>query len=1243
MFSALTADALNTAPVVADNGVVISTNDNTILGNPFYGYESNNGRKTRGVQSRGSVGETYINWQDEQGYNIQDVIDNVLPLVLSLDSADIPNIRLMCVPAVYDKDGNSQTERPLLCIPYTDKIQRAYRQVYGDETEANNNKGVMTVDVDGKPEKFLIIGCAGYDNNNRQLGALNKLRSDPKYVRALEDARQSNSKNPVIIPNIEYTFTKQGLTAGRMETVPGLLTSTASLLHEEESNPQHLQVASLGLCYVDANGNMVGSGIDLQVDPQTKSMRDDTKTKRAGQYYLLVPNGKSYSKILLNPPILQPYTTIDADIYKSDYHDNLKNCLREVFKNLQESNIKNAKQLLSEYIYLNGDVKFDFGDDSTHVITITRPGGSVVVLNGEDIDSDFRALCVTGVRISMPRTSKMRTALLESGLLCAKAVSLNCFNKTFAIKPVGQTQSTQQQTSQTQSQRQTSSARTTTKVKVNGVEYTQNNQNVFSTNTDVNNLCNIALQIRQKKLSCVDSSQFSNYYEKEGNIYVLEESGLRKATAQEVRNIKDWKAKQQADQAVSTINTNTTISSTSQSDPNTGFDSSQQGVNSNNAPVDVKALRQKSDQIQRNRDSGSKGLAVTTVAGLLLGNKPERAKVGNIDVEWSATPGALPATQVGNIMDVFFRLCFQSDVEAFHNAARHGRLNMYFPNISEECLKIIYNRAMQLKRDLMPDGEDNYEVIADELWLETTVPVQVGETQKALLVHGKPDLIIRNKITGKYIIADFKTKYANDVDSDTSGNFKNTDYDKKTQLKYWYQLQLYKKALEDMGCQVENTRLIVSGVNYSRAFNVNAYNQIGIYTSDGTFMPASTETASGETSLTPFYDNALNAKTSTGEQPFNNAANQSTAKKNQGIHYKPKPLEDDSYVADQINSANGYGVLVDSITDEVVPVRVGRARVHIANSLVEGQSVNAEMVLDEQILIDNDIKTPERDYKKPQVRQDLRRLRHKIKNCRDLSKANLVEILNTALAYSNSTENLSSVEGVIQGLTTILKFKDEESYLHQDVITYIKDHKTFPEFLNKFFKNIKFSDDDIHKILTRIAQLDVINVDVSSSNSGAIADKYKNELESSNYTVDIDGNTWTINGRIFTMTDNGLVANNSDDAFIKKLKAQITGITIISKNSATTNDNINLSPQQQQYLQQGAKLNDNNLVAELIGFIKNENQQNSTDYGWINHEQSNNILKGWLDDNFPDWKELKKGVARTKFIMNIKKKLECFK
>lgn len=1245
----MTANNLNTAPVVAENGVVISNNDNTILGNPFYGYETNNDKKTRGVQQQGSVGETYINWQESNNFNIQDVIDNVLPLVLSQNPSDIPNIRLMCVPGVYDDNRGFHIERPLLCIPYTNKVQQAYQQVYGDKTDSDNNKGVVLVDVDGKPEKFLVIGCTGYDDQNRQLVAFNNLRNDPNYLQALNEARQKNTKNPVIIPNIEYTFTNQGLTAGRVESTQGESRPISELLDNDESNPQQLHVNSLGLGYVDANGTVVINDMPIQNDAQTKAMSDEAKQAKAGQYYLLVPNGKGYSKIFIEPPVLKPYSENDGK-NKDAYHKSLKETMKTAIEAVQQFHPKYAKILLSKFLYLYGDVKVDFGDTSNPVITITKADGTIVVLNGQDIDEDFKNLCETGIRLTFDIPSSIKNQLLQSGLLTTNAKSLVCYNKTFAVKPIRQTQNSQQ-SSQNQQQSQTSqtSSSSETTITINGTQYTtQNGTFNHIQDSDLKNLCECALYIQNKELKPVDTQKYSNIFMYKDRYYTLDNGNLRKSTDEEIKKVIEFSANQAATQSISSASTENN-NNNQQSDNDTGFDSSQRGVNSINAPIDVQTLRNKSAQIERDRANGHRGKAVTTVAGLLVGETHQKAYVGNTEVKWSETPGALPATQVGNIMDSFCRLFFQSDALEFHNAAKHSELANFFPNITEDNLQKIYNRFTQIKNDLMPDGENNYEVISDELWLETTIPVQDGDTQKALLVHGKPDLIIRNKKTGKYVIIDFKTKYTNDINDKTSGNFKNNTFDAKTKLKYWYQLQLYKKALEDMGCQVESTQLLISGVNYSRNFDIDAYNNDCIYTSDGeckTVAYAPNDTGHKHP-LTPYYNNALSATTSDGSSPFNNDANRSTKSKNSTtVHYKPVPLEGDSTTISQVNDDKGNGILWNTITDSPAEVQVGNAQPHTASELCENQSVNTDLVLEAQVLRDNDIEVPQKPYAKSKPKYDIRQMSKELRKNGDLTNtSDIVPILQLALGYKNSTETLQTVNGVTEALTTLLQFKlADGTYINQSLIAWIKEHKQFPEKLTQCLKCLKFSDDDIHNILLSIAKIPEINVSIDSGNSETLVDKYQNILAASNYTVSIDGNIWTINNRRFELTNEGFVAQNDDSEFIQKLKQNCPNINIITSSTSSNNSEISLTDTQQKYAEKGKALDVTNsrIIQDVLNYLKQQNQTDPEAYKWINSPESICILAGWIQDNFPNAFNLNSRLV-PQCINQIKNKIPCFK
>ncbi len=809
------------------------------------------------------------------------------------------------------------------------------------------------------------------------------------------------------------------------------------------------------------------------------------------------------------------------------------------------------------------------------------------------------------------------------------------------------------------------------KVKVDGSEYTQRTDGTFDSDPEINQMCECALRISQNILQPLQQTALKDVevYEYKKKYYKMTDRGLQPLSELEEHWVKNDLIRQQAER--SRRHNPTETRENQATDNSLGLDSSQLGVNSENPPLDVEALRRKSEEIRLNRNKGVKGVSVPRVAGILNGdyNQPKAEvkyrsffrlffqkdnEVNGREVTFDNTPAALPATQVGNIIDAFSRLFFQKDKQEFHIAAANKDLHKYFPNISEDELQKLYKDMQMVKDNLRlnpKDGiiydEDDFEVIADELWLETQIPVQVGDEKRSLLVQGKPDLILRNKKTGKFMIADFKSKYFN-PSNPNGGRFGDSKYDNKTKAKYWYQLQLYKKAIEDLGGEVESTHIILTGVNYSRNFNESAYNYEGMYNSNGEFKPASSRSLFNSGG-THFYDDALNAATPEGDHPFDNAANRRDRKSGKKVHYKPVPVEvENSNIVNDINNNNGLGALVDSKTGEYVEVSLLSPLAYSDASLKAGQrNLNGDLLLTSESLTRSGITIPTNPYVKPKKPTEISDVtaRQYLKEKGDIMQTkNVVELFRMALIYSRSNKDMTSMDGMYGILKTLITFNPDGKHVNDDLVAIIKRDKKFPDALNNALKSLHFSDDDIQTILKKVCALPEVGVTIESTenqSSGSKAEKYKNAIKKK-LSLRIEGNVWTIDEVKFEFTGDGLRCDSSvDKTLINQLRGMKINVIVTDtqNNGSKPSIDMELSGPLRELADKGrGKTIDSGLMKIVIDYIQDQRKDNPDIFKWIDSTERGNIIKGLVSDI----KSAKSGLNNSSILKKVKRKLECY-
>lgn len=405
------------------------TESNSVLGNILYGYEEQPLREEkRQVRRKDTKGQGF-KWLEDNGIQLQEIIDNELGDIASLD----PEVYTMHTRnALTEHKDKVVSDFVFLVVKYTDKVkQRHNNKKYG---------GVITAsDAKGNDAEYLIIGIAGFHPTNKaqQSAFVNTIKT--KHQQNRNEFFKNNKDKRFYVETESHTKVKK-IGAGRLvnqlvsDKTQNPARSIFELL-EEERNPKGLEFGEL----------------KWGIQQKTKFLLVNAEegdavypaTEGPGRVFLLVEsaNGK-YLPAYINTRTLSELNK-DSTLYKE---------IQLLIQQLGSRNYKDraeAKKRLSELVYLaNDNVNINIGSESNHVITLrNKEGDTHASFDVADANFDIMDL-ITEVEKLSPRVNITASVLLnealarkydEAGALTTNLAKLGTSNADFTVYPIDPT------------------------------------------------------------------------------------------------------------------------------------------------------------------------------------------------------------------------------------------------------------------------------------------------------------------------------------------------------------------------------------------------------------------------------------------------------------------------------------------------------------------------------------------------------------------------------------------------------------------------------------------------------------------------------------------------------------------------------------------------------------------------------------------------------------------------------------
>lgn len=1140
---------------VSENG--LPKDPDTMLGNTCFGYKTDTDAKVpRGTEVQDSIGDSYNKWQESKGFNIQDVIDKVLPLVLNSSN---PEVRCMYSKDVYDSyESDDHNERPLLVIPYSEDVQKAYERVYGSANDTN--VGVIEAYENGQSKKFLVIGLLGYDNDNVQQTAFNKVRaSNHKDTVSKQRGNVRDENANIVITDDAYTITDIGLTTGKVEKSSDI-NDVNKLFESKESNPMDIDKKDVSIGYYDTEGNVIIIGSTKNSPALLSGIKlKSTQSEKSGNYVLLTPNGKGMSKIFIEPPTLDH---LDLSQVDNAYINSLKNAITQILSScnnasLDDKNVfENIKSQLQKYFFCKGEVTVSITNDGI----VVKQGDKIEVIKS-NTSNPLEVLAKFPIRLTINKDIDIE-GMISSGVIRSDATNLCTFNKTFAVK------SKNKKTKSKSGQKSGSSRRKKTqnnRIFCNGKYYTKTDDGYKdisgnAVDEDTKNLIDFQLLMldpNQTDAVQINDTNYSTVYEYKGNLYVWKDGKASEAEDSLVGAVREYQQTQATQQQ---IENNPPESTQTPPEPKTdnlsnsqGFQGAQGGVGSqptgsidNNGNTTVMdKLKANSDAIQTRRDQqkerkiSNNTIAVTAVKSLYKEEPPITTtdSSGNTSVmSFDQTPLATVTSFRGNVMDMILRDFFANKITQEQIDAG---LDSIYPNIDNDSIKEFLN-TLKTENDDKTSllhgllNKDDYEIITSEFWLSTQIPVNKNGEMMWLPVEGKPDLIARNKKTGKFVVIDFKTKTSKGLSQEDEANYNR-------------QLDLYCNAIKDVGGQIEKSGLLVATVDLNTNFSASDYDKSSPYIDRNNECKEHKDTATKTQNAVTKIINAQGEqieKKAFSNQKFTNS------RKDNPVHYNFRKATEKEK---QQNSELSW-VMVEDHDKEAEDVKIKCSRIA---TIKDKQTLT---VFNDSTLEFNDL---------PAIYQEmLTSTSPQTNNSRTFNKKDLLKFLkvdNRILKLSEDFSNCiaksvvyftsigqnvnpNTVDGMVTILSTLLELSSNADLLND---------LTRNNVQNIFIQNLEdygFNNAGIQTILNslkdNIPSLKNANLNISSSDVNSVKttlDRYKNLLAYTfrNATFKINNNCmWvTIANTIVTITiDNDQViieSNPTDSSLENRIKSEL--------------------------------------------------------------------------------------------------------
>lgn len=768
-----------------DQGNNLPQNDNTLLGNTMYSYESDplyeDGEqvKRRGKSSDDKMSR-YFDWLETAGIKMQEIIDNELNSIMKLN----PKVYPMFVK--YEKNStndDAMVDFVLLTVEYTPEMAKLHNSDYG---------GVIT----SNEKQYLVIGTLGFSRGNVVQGNMVReiLKSGQKSW------FDSHPSERFFVDTRKHTLI-QTINSGRLVRKLAndseiKIRSISELLADKERNPK-------GLTFRDLKWGIQQEGKMVVVNVSERNIvypPSDAPSNSGSVFLLIESSNGNYLPVYINPTHLN-------DLKDGKLKNEINNLINELTSTDYSRRLVAIKSLV-QLLYLSKNGNNILIGDAKH------PNNISIVQNGKitrtfDLTTErnkfLEAITEMNPRINITVSALSNVNTLESldeaGALTTDIALLGTSNASYNVcaidadgnpiiseAPKNEAPTLEANSDLSKAQKKQNSERIgniTYRKDSNGVWHTDtgkvvtdprlieqlNLRNLIRTRnltpvktvgTDevfiINNDKNNPLVVIRKKGSYIVEMS------KEGAIKTIEEHNKKVAEEERKRKAQEVAEKEKAnDEAAANLTEKEKLDAFNKGE-DVDFDDNSNETDTNDStdkefstpektPQQLNAEKQAEKLLSDSADleiskSGTTYIEIST--GELL---PRVTSVISADIKGKPfpkdSPWTLPSTTLGTGMHNFIEDLL------FNRAGNPENYVDRYPNATNEEFKKIAKEVDKLKEYIKAKG---LTIVGTEIKVSGEIEVfdPSSKEKKIMRVAGSIDLLLQNK-DGKFVIFDFKT------------------------------------------------------------------------------------------------------------------------------------------------------------------------------------------------------------------------------------------------------------------------------------------------------------------------------------------------------------------------------------------------------------------------------------------------------------------------------------------------------
>lgn len=402
----------------------VEVNTVTLPGNVMYRYDieslkENKYQVKRSGAQEGDSMNKFFNWMDNAGINYQEIIDNELHSILSVN----PKIQFLLVNpqdnTTHDIDMNDHV---LEVVEYTPQVANIHKESNGGVISANN-------------KRWLVIGTLGFARGNREQA---KIYGDLKYElkkKRFQYIKANPSERFYVDPfySTEASKIGTGWVTRKLEGDTEVeVRSISELLSDESRNPKGLSIEDLKWGIQDYTGfRTVGVSSRNKVHSPK-----DTSSNVGNTFILIEASNGEYIPIALKPVMY-------AELRDSELKEKIDNLLIELTSQ-DHTKRHGAISKLVQLLYLK----------ENNILIGTKYKNTLSTIEGEVITKTFNLddptfnrmefleavkalnprINITSTALSSPTTLRM---LDDAGVLLTDVAKLGTSNASFSVYNIG--------------------------------------------------------------------------------------------------------------------------------------------------------------------------------------------------------------------------------------------------------------------------------------------------------------------------------------------------------------------------------------------------------------------------------------------------------------------------------------------------------------------------------------------------------------------------------------------------------------------------------------------------------------------------------------------------------------------------------------------------------------------------------------------------------------------------------------